>query len=196
MSRRGAPDPKFPFLLLQGRGVFGVPLVSPWGEHAASESEAAVGLGTLRPPHCSRRVGDSQQRSVSPQHMQQILPARWAVSAQLTPSTATRSQIRWPCHSSRFRACWRAPPGSTNPSGGSLKSPSRQSPPCAWRLRAGEEPARRGLASWGRRGPQLSLQLVGTKFSSKPNKPLFLPQPISFRCLCQDCKNLKRFPQL
>lgn len=57
-------------------------------------------------------------------------------------------------------------------------------------LRAGEEPARRGLASRGRRGPQLSLQLVETKFSSNRNKPPFLsPSRFLFDTFITTAKN-------
>lgn len=120
-------------------------------------------------------------------------------SAQLTPSTITRSQISWKWPHHQVQSLLEGSPRrqrAGNRTVGSLKSPAGQIPPCAWWLRAGEEPAGQGLASWGRRGAQLSLQLVETKFSSKRNKPLFLPQSVSLWCLCQDCKNLKQFSQL
>lgn len=177
----------------------GSSLATPWGERAASESETAVGLGTLRPSHCCQwRWGQPAQISLLCSTSKSCPPAGQP-PAQPTPSTAIRSQIRWlwPHHQlqSLLEGSLRKH-RARKQTGGSLKSPAQQIPPCARRLRAGEEPARRGLASWGRRGPQLSLQLVETKFSSKRNKPLFLPWSVSFWCLCQDCKNLKRFPWL
>lgn len=169
MSRKSALDPKFPFLPLQGRGAFGILLATPWGEHAASESETAVGLGTLRPPHCCQRGWGRPAEIRLPGSTcshRQILPARWAAvgtahSQHLHPlpnrlpvATASGSEPAGGLpEEAQTQLGLSEIPGSANPSprlAEQVKSRRGE----GWRAGAGEDPS--CLSSWWRQNSHQS----------------------------------------
>lgn len=196
MSRRSALDPKFPFLLLPGRGGFGVPLATPWGECAASESETAVGLGTLRPSQCCQ-WGQGQPAEISlpggTGSHRQILPACWAAvsehSSHPAPPSTPKSAASG--HTIRFRACWKAPRGSSeqetelwalqNPRlGKSLSAPGGCEQVKNWRgegWRAGAREDPSCLSSWWRQNSH-----------QNETNPSFFPSPFLFGAFVRTAK--------